>query len=324
MKKTEIMNKLTRTANMTAFKVKKHSPEILMFVGITAGIAGAVSACKATLKVNEVADGAKNDLEKIHVATETGVTEAGKSYDLEDAKKDTTRVYIQTGLKVAKLYAPAVGLGVVSIACVTGSHNILRKRNLALAAAYTAVEKGFKEYRGRVVERFGEELDKELRYNIKAKQVDEIITNEDGSETVTKKTVNVVDPSDIDDTSRIWYEGNPGWTKDPELNLMYLKRQQAYATEKLRQDGILFLNDVYEMLGFNKTSYGQYIGWIYDEQNPVGDNFVDFGIYDIHNKQKIAFVNGDENAILLEFNHDGYILKKMWMVEKDKAEQIAL
>lgn len=324
MKKTEIMNKITRAANMTAFKVKKYSPEIFMVVGIAAGIAGAVSACKATLKVSEVKEEAKNKMDEIHAATEMGITDDGKPYDLEVAKKETTQVYLKTGLKVAKLYAPAVSLGVVSIVCVTGSYKELRKRNIALAAAYTAVDKGFKEYRGRVVERFGEELDKELRYNIKATQVDEIVVNEDGSETVSKKTVNVVDPNCIDDTSRIWYNGNPGWTKDPELNLMYLKRQQAWATEKLKEDGVLFLNDVYEMLGFNKTSYGQYIGWIYDEKNPVGDNFVDFGIYDIHNKQKIAFVNGDEDAILLEFNHDGYILKKMWMSEKEKAEQVSL
>lgn len=311
MNKTEIMNKVTRTFHKAKFKVKKHSPEILMLAGIGTGVVCVVSACKATLKVNEVAENAKEDIEAIHVATETGITKAGKTYDLEDAKKDTTRVYLQTGLKVAKLYAPAVGFGVVSIACVTGSHNILRKRNIALAAAYTAVDKGFKEYRGRVVERFGEELDKELRYNIKAKQVDEIVVNEDGSETVRKKTVNVVDPNNIDDTSRIWYEGNPGWTKDPEVNLMFLKKQQAYATEKLRTEGYLFLNDVYEMLGFPKVSYGQVIGWVYDKNDPIGDNFVDFGLYDIHNAEKIAFVNGEERSVLLEFNHDGNILDKM-------------
>ena len=186
-----------------------------------------------------------------------------------------------------------------------------RKRNIALGAAYAAVDKGFKDYRNRVVERFGKELDKELRYNIKSQQIEETVVDENGKKKKVKKTVNVVDPNEIDDYSRIFYEGNIGWDDDPQYTLMFLKRQQQFATDRLQAEGFLFLNDVYEMLGFNRTKEGQYIGWIYDEKNPVGDNFVDFGIYDTHNDAKIRFVNGDEKAILLEFNHDGNILEKM-------------
>lgn len=311
LNKTELVNSVTRKFHKVGFTMKKYSPEILIVGGVVGVVTSTVLACKATLKVNAVLDETKANIDKIHEATETGVTEAGETYTEEDSKKDLSIVYIQTGLKLAKMYAPAVILGGLSITAVLTSNNILRKRNVALAAAYTAVDKSFKEYRGRVVERFGEALDKELRYNIKTKEVEEIVVNEDGTESIVKSTVNVIDPSSIDDTSRIWYEGNPGWTKDPEFNLMYLKRQQAYATEKLRAQGYLFINEVYEMLGFPATSYGQVIGWIYDEKNPIGDNFVDFGIYDIHNEQKIKFVNGDERSIILEFNHDGNILRKM-------------
>ena len=115
----------------------------------------------------------------------------------------------------------------------------------------------------------------------------------------------------IDDFSRIFYEGNPGWDPNPQYTLKFLKDQQKYANDRLEAEGFLFLNDVYEMLGFNRTKEGQYIGWIYDERNPIGDNFVDFGIYDLHNDAKIRFVNGDERGILLEFNHDGNILEKI-------------
>lgn len=65
---------------------------------------------------------------------------------------------------------------------------------------YATVDKGFKEYRGRVIERFGEELDKELKYNIKAKEIDEIKINEKtGKEEVVKKAVNVADPNTYSD-----------------------------------------------------------------------------------------------------------------------------
>lgn len=311
MSKNEIMNNMSRSFHKVGFKLKKHSPEILIVAGVIGTVTSAVMACKATLKVNEVIDNAKADIDRIHEATEKGITQSGQEYALEDSKKDLTIVYAQTGVKLAKLYAPAIALGTLSLTAVVTSNNILRKRNVALAAAYATVDKSFKDYRGRVIERFGKEMDHELKYNIKAKEIEEVVENEDGTTTTVKKTVNVVDPNTIDDTSRIWYEGNPGWSKSPEFNLMYLKRQQAYANEKLQRNGFLFLNEVYDMLGYDRTAAGQQIGWIYDEKNPVGDNFVDFGIYNMDNPAKARFVNGVERSILLEFNHDGNILDKM-------------
>ena len=309
MKKLEIMNSLNRTFGKLKLNVKTHSPEILITAGVVGTVTSAVLACKATLKVNEVLEEAKTNIDKIHVATEQGATEIGQDYTPEDAKKDLTIVYAQTGVKLVKLYAPSVILGALSITAIVTSNNIQRKRNIALASAYATLDNSFKGYRSRVIERFGEDLDRELKYNIKAQEIEETVVNEDGSESVVKKTVNAVDPSTIDDTSRIWYEGNPGCSKDPEFNLMYLKRQQSYLTEKLRIEKFLFLNDVYETLGYPKTAAGQVLGWIYDEKKPIGDNFVDFGIYDINNVQKANFVAGYERSILLEFNHDGNILK---------------
>ena len=307
MKKMEISNKLTRAFGKTKLKVKKYSPEILVVAGCIGVVGTVVSACKATTKLSAVLDEGKKNIDQLHDYVEThGYSE---EYTEQDGKKDLAIMYTQTGLQLAKLYAPAVILGTLSITAILTSNNMLRKRNVALAAAYTAVNTSFKEYRGRVVERFGKELDRELRYNIKEKEVEETVVNEDGTETTVKKTVRVADPNTIDDTSKIWYEGNPGWSKDPEFNLMYLKKQQAYANDLLKSRGYLFLNEVYEILGFPRTAAGQQIGWIYDEKNPIGDNFVDFGIYDIHDEQKVNFVNGYERSIILEFNHDGNILE---------------
>lgn len=307
MKKMEISNKLTRAFGKTKLKVKKYSPEILVVAGCIGVVGTIVSACKATTKLSAVLDEGKESINEVHDYVDThGYSD---EYTEQDGKKDLAIIYTQTGLQVAKLYAPAVILGTLSITAILTSNNMLRKRNVALAAAYTAVNTSFKEYRGRVVERFGKELDRELRYNIKAKEIEETVVNEDGTETTVKKTVSVVDPNTIDDSARIWYEGQPGWSKDPEFNLMYLKKQQAYATDKLRAQGYLFMNEVYEMLGYPKTAAGQQIGWIYDEKHPIGDNFVDFGLYNMTNEQTNNFVNGYERSVLLEFNHDGNILE---------------
>ena len=306
LKNSAIVAALSRGMYRAGLKAQKHLPEILTVAGIIGGGASTIMACKATMKIDEVLAKPKENIDKINnYIEENGYSE---EYTEKDARNDIAKAQIQAGYELVKLYAPAFGVALASATAILGGHNIMRKRNIAISAAYMAANNSFKEYRGRVVERFGKELDKELFYDLKVKEVERTVVNEDGTETTVKEAVTVVDPSKIDDTARIWYEGNPGWTKDPEFNLMYLKKQQAWATDKLRLQGYLFLNDVYEMLGFAKTSAGQYLGWIYDEKHPIGDNFVDFGIYDIHNKQKIEFVNGDERSILLEFNHDGNIL----------------
>lgn len=309
MKKTKISNNITRSLHKVGFKIKKHSPEILAVVGVVGVGATVVTACVATTKLSDILDETTDTIEKINETVSN--PDFADKYSEEDATKDKVIVYTQTSVKIAKLYAPSVILGVASVGCFLTSHNILRKRNIALAAAYATVDKGFKEYRSRVVERFGEALDQELRFNVKAKEFEEVVINEKGEEEIVKKTVSVVDPNTYSDYARFFDEACPGWSKDPEYNLTFLKRQQNFANEKLQTNGFLFLNDVYEMIGIPKTKAGQIVGWIYDEKNPVGDNFVDFGIYDVNNEAKRDFVNGYERSILLDFNVDGNIWDKM-------------
>ena len=305
--KKDILSSVNRALSKTKFNVKKHSPEILIVTGVVGVVASTVMACKATTKVGKVAEEHEKQINEVHEAVEKGVTKAGESYNEEDSKKDLTIIYAQTGLKYVKLYAPAVILGTLSLTAIVSSNNILRKRNVALAAAYTAVDTSFKEYRGRVVERFGKELDRELRYNIKAKEVEETVVDENGEEKTVKKIVEVANPNDHSDYARFFDDGCAGWSKNAEYNLMFLKQQQAHANKLLQQNGYLFLNEVYEMLGIPKTKAGQVVGWIYDEKNPIGDNFVDFGIYDIYNEKARDFVNGYERSILLDFNVDGNV-----------------
>ena len=307
MNKNELIQKMSRSFYKVGFQLKKHSPEILVTAGVIGGVASGVMACKATLKINEPLDEHKDTGERIHKAGETGVTEAGLEYSEEDKKKDLTIAYIQTGVKLVKLYAPSIIIGGLSISAIFAGNNILRKRNIALAAAYATVDKGFKEYRSRVVERFGEELDKELRYNIKAKEFEEVVVDEKGKEKVKKETVSIANPLPSD-YAKFFDDGCNGWTKNAEDNLLFLRKQERFANELLKARGYLFLNEVYEMLGIPMTKAGQCVGWIYDEKNPIGDNYVDFGIFNANKEKNRDFVNGYERTILLDFNVDGNIL----------------
>ena len=300
---------MSRTFHKVGFKLKQHGPEILVIAGVVGTVASAVLACKATLKVNEVLDKAKKDINDIHdvaADVESGVIPADE-YTKEDQKKDLTIVYAKTGVDLLKLYGPALAIGAVSITAILAGHNITRKRNLALAAAYTALDKSFKGYRGRVVERFGKELDRELRYNIKAKEVEETTTNEDGSASTVKKTVNVGTPSDYSPYAKCFDESCPGWSRNAEDNLFFIKQQQNYLNQRLQTYGHVFLNEAYDALGFQRTKAGQQVGWVYDPSNPDCDCFIDFDIFDLYDENKRAFVNGYEKSIWLDFNVDGVI-----------------
>jgi predicted HTH domain antitoxin len=291
---------------MFGLKIKKHSPEILLVAGVVGVVTSAVMACKATTKVNEILSNAKEQTDKVHqvLADETVPAE---QYSEEDGKKDLAIIYVQTGLNLVKIYGPSVILGTLSIASILASNNILRKRNIALAAAYTAVDTSFKDYRKRVVERFGEKLDKELRYDIKAEEVETTVTDENGNETVVKEVVNTAHDKSV--YAKCFDEYNPNWTKNADLNFCFVKNVQNFMNEKLQSEGFVFLNDVYAALGFNKTTAGQLVGWIYDEKNPKhnGDNFIDFGLYNINDEGARRFVNGHDRSAWLDFNVDGII-----------------
>lgn len=314
--KTELLNKLSRTVHKVGFKLKKHSPEILVAVGVVGAVTSTVMACKATLKVNDILEESKNTVDKIHESVEQEkYTSDGKLYTQEVANKDLAQVYVQTGWKLAKLYGPAVVLGVSSLGCILASNNILRKRNVALAAAFAEVTTSFKEYRTRLIERFGDNgktLDRELRYNIKAKQIEERVMDENGNETTVTKTVDVGDPNGTHDVySVVFCEGNLGWTKSADLNKYFLIQVQNQANDKLKADGILTLNQVYDMLGVPRTQIGQFAGWVYTEDSSVGDNYVDFGIFDMYNEKACDFVNGYERSFIIDFNCMGDIIPYM-------------
>ena len=313
MSKVNFMTRVSGTFNQMTFQLKKHSPEILLVAGVIGTVTSAVMACKATTKVSIILEETKESVEQIHTVAEDETK--ADVYSAEDAKKDLAIVYVQTGLKFAKLYAPSVILGALSIMGILTSNNILRKRNLALATAYATVDKGFKEYRSKVVERYGNQVDKELRYGVKAKEIEKTVEDENGKKKTIKETINVTDGSLPNEYARYFEQytkddsgnivRNPNWEENSDYNLLFLSGVQNYANDKLTINKILFLNEVYEMLGLPKTKAGQMVGWIYDPTNPETDSYVDFGIDEdniIYNE------NGD---ILLDFNPDGNIWKLM-------------
>ena len=305
--KDEMKTKMSRMIGKITFGFKKHSPEILIVAGVIGVVTSAVLACKATTKVSEILDDAAEDVDKVHRVLNDETK--SQEYSEEDARKDLTLIYIKTGFRFVTLYAPSVLLGVVSLTSIVASNRILKKRNVALAAAYATVDESFKKYRQRLIERYGEATDKELKYGLKAATFEETVTDKDGNQTKATTTVQVAD--EPNDFARFFDdEHSDAWERNDDYNLMFLRSEQSFANDKLISRGYLFLNEVYERLGFKPTKAGQIVGWIYNpENNPEGDNYVDFGITDLYRKSDSG--DGYEETILLNFNVDGPILDKV-------------
>lgn len=306
--KTTLSNKTGRFG----LKVQKHSPEILMGIGVVGVVGTAVLASKATLQLDGILDDTSELLNKVsdvesrlELGEELTLTD-GRAYTKKDVDKDRALVYFQAGVKITKLYLPAVSLGVVSIACLLGSHNIMKKRNVALMAAYRVLDEGFTSYRKRVIDEFGEEKDYNYRHGIisvEEKTFEEI--DENGKKKKVKKKVAERDPNATSIYARFFDDGCREWSKNPEYNMVFLKTQQNFANDLLKARGHLFLNEVYDSLGIPRSEAGAIVGWILDEDS---DNFVDFGLY---SGRSSDFINGYERSILLDFNVDGIIFDRI-------------
>ena len=309
---TKTLRKSFKKAQLT---VRKHSPEILMVAGVIGTVAGAVMACKETLELEDVLDECKQ--EKMELEEQYAMCE---EYSEDALKKDQVKLTIKQAVKIVKLYAPSVIMEVTSIGVIFASNDIMRKRNASMAAAYATLNSMYKRYRQNVIESYGEEVDKDMRFGVKHEKVTEI--DEDGNK--VKIDARIVDLDNtalaISDYSRFFQMGCKGFdASSGRYNLLYLKGIQAMFNNKLIADGYVMLNDVYRELGFDTIPEGWSIGWVYDEANPIGDNYIDFGLYEARNKNQRA-VNDWEPVILMDFNVDGNLYEdpKLYSLLKKK------
>lgn len=298
------MNNLIATAKntlvKTGFALKKHSPEILIVAGTVGTVTAAVMACKATLKAKDVLDRTKDQVEEVKEALAIG----DEDYTEVEARKEIADIYVKTGLEFVKLYGPSVALGMLSVGTVFASNNILRKRNASLTAAYATVDSAFRRYRKNVVEQYGEEVDSDLRHNVKRVTIQETETDAKGKEKTVSKEVKVID-SELEgysDFARFFDESSREWEPSSEYNLSFLKGMQNTFNDRLETIGYVFLNEVYEALDIPRTKAGYSVGW---RKKPGDDTLgkINFGIYE-YRRANQRFVNGYENVILLDFNVD--------------------
>lgn len=285
--KLSIPPAVTLKAGRALLLLQKSSPTTLFVAGIAGVVGTAVLASRATLKLGEILDEAEN---------QQAILENVEG-DLE--AQGSKLVKVATAVKIVKLYAPTVLVGTLTIGALTGSHRVLTVRNSSLTAAYAALDQAFDKYRKHVIDEIGEEREHSLRYDLQKKEF-----VEDGKKVHHK----VAGPNQTSIYARFFDETCSSWNPNAEINLLFLRAQQNYANDKLRARGHVFLNEVYDSLGLDRSQAGSVVGWVL---NPEGDNYIDFGLNNGESERVRAFVRGHESAVLLDFNVDGLIYDKI-------------
>jgi len=304
---------IKRSIGRGGLYLRKYSPEILLGTGLIGVVATVVMASKATLKVEALVEETVLITTKINDAGELGKTSDGRPYSAEDHQKDLAVHYIQTGLKFAKLYGPAVGVGILSLTAILASHGIMAQRQVALIAAYNLLHEGYQAYRHRVVDELGEDVDRNYYLGLSDEVYKETVVDEDGNKTKTKKTVKIRSGRPLSMYARCYDKGNTQYRGDRIMDRAFLMGQQRYANDKLLLHGHVFLNEVYESLGFPHTKEGQLVGWVLrgdprQMEDEGRDGYISFGL-DLPSMPTAdrEFMDGENDAIWLEFNVDGVV-----------------
>lgn len=304
--------------NKVMFWGRRKSPELLVAASIIAAAGSIVLAIKATPKAEIVLEKANKNLKRIKTDMNDDNKIANKEYSVSLGKKELTKVYARTSLELGKLYLPtAIGFG-LTVTGILGSHRIMKGRNVALAAAYTTLENGYRSYRERVAAKVGEKVERDIFRNVyeEEKEVTEI--DKKGNEVTKLKKVKGPHIKVDSDFSVIYDSSAKDWQRDTNLNLNLLALREKYLNQKLQYEGAVFLHEVYEEIGIDISSLGEsklqasrILGWIYDPADDTRDSYISFGLFDrMGNRTEATMeaLRNNDQELFLEFNVDGDIL----------------
>lgn len=286
-----------------ALQINKYAPEILTGVGISSVIAGTVLIARASTKLEAHVEDFEEGKYVINEKRAEIDSAGDPQYDDKEIQKDLFHLYLKKGFDLTKLYGPGVTFELAGLFSILAAHGIMQRRQVALIGAYKAVETAFGEYRKRVSNEIGEAKELDIYRGITTKTIED-------PETGKKTKVKDFDPTAVSSYLRVFDETNDNWRAIPGFNMAYIKNQQNYANDLLQARGHLFLNEVYDSLGFERIPMGQSVGWVI-EKDGVGDNYVDFNIFGGDSESSHRFVNGLENSVWLDFNVDGIIIDKI-------------
>jgi hypothetical protein len=291
--------------------LKAHAPEIMIGGGVTGFVLTVISACKATDKAHDILEAKEEALNDNDYAffQENSISEK----DHEDSIRQINR---NTRWALIKAYTPtATGLA-VSVILVLGGYKLINGRLVKTAAAYKILEDGFGRYRENVRDIYGEEADREMLHRVRPERLAAAQEEREKNREIDSDKKRGIKNKEKKGTayqeiySAVFDQYSDRWRRSwmPEQVWEYLKQKEREANDMLRIRKHIFLNEVYDLLGLERTEEGALVGWILTKNNP--ESKVDFGMDLIPESRKREFLTAQCNEdiwLRLHFNPDGLI-----------------
>lgn len=206
--------------------VSDNAPTILTVTGVIGVVSAVALSSDAALK-------SKQALE-----------EASKKGEVPTAKK--VQIYTVN-------YIPTIFATAASITCLIGQFCVTKQRLSALAGAYILSERALSEYQDNIKEFIGSKKAQEVKDDIiKQHMIDNPPTKE-----------NTVTTTSMDPNQHLWWDEYSG--KYFPCTMEKLRLAEIRATEILRDDGEIEMNEIYSILGVPIAGCGDGVGWIYKQ-----------------------------------------------------------
>lgn len=310
-----IFSSVARFGGKIVQKVKFRSPELLIGAGVVGLVGAAVVAVRRGVRWHTAAKAEiVHDLETIKKA------EGSPQYTREARVRDYAQVIGKGVWSFTQIYGPSVAVGAASVVSILAGTGILRGRLAAVASAAATAQAALDRYRQRVREKLGEDSDYEFAYEVSAKKAK--IKHEDGTKE-TQVTYHLVPSSgewmSASPYSRLWDESALEWSPNRELQYLTLRSLENHFNRELDVRGVVFLNDVYTALGLPMSKDAALVGWVKDYEKPKmaklaaelgrvpGDGVISFGVFENESPSARAYLSGDDDRVVLDFNVDGVI-----------------
>lgn len=288
--------------------VKAHAPEILVGTGVVGFCVTVYEACVATNKAHDILDR--------KAEAETALADPHIAPVIREQNLKTLNTVTRNAL--IKAYLPVGTTGLASVILVLSGFKILNGRFIGVAAAYKSLEAGMNRYRGNVIDEFGEEVDYRMLHGIKKEDEEAALKErEDNKDIQTdnkKKLIGKKAPKTryqhIYD--KLFDEYSDRWKRywNAEMMLDYLRQKENEMNDRLQINKHLFLNEVYDALGLERTSEGQVVGWILTKNNP--NSKVSFGLKEMPEsvlRDILSVTRNEDLRVWLHFNPDGIIYR---------------
>lgn len=310
-----IFSSAARFGGKIVQKVKFRSPELLIGAGVVGLVGAAVVAIRRGVRWHTAAKAEiVHDIETIKKA------EGSPQYTREDRVRDYAKVVGKGVWSFTQIYGPSVAVGAAAVVAILAGTGILRGRLAAVTSAAATAQAALDRYRQRVREKLGEDADYEFAYEVSAKKAK--IKHEDGTKE-TQVTYHLVPSSgewmSASPYSRLWDESALEWSPNRELQYLTLRSLENHFNRELDVRGVVFLNDVYKALGLPMSKDAALVGWIKDYSKPKmaklaaelgrvpGDGVISFGVFENESLSARAYLSGDDDRVVLDFNVDGVI-----------------